>query len=221
MKKILCLWLLSVVVLQLAAQNPAVYPFADEISHFKQYDDTHPPVKGQILFVGSSSFRKWTNVQNAFPDYHIINRGFGGSTLPDVIHYANDIIFPYDAKQIVIYCGENDIASSDTITAEMVAARYKELFQLIRSHQKKVVIDFVSIKPSPSRAHFRPVVEKANLLIQAFISKQKNARFINIYTAMLHADGSMRKELFVEDNLHMNSEGYAIWQRIIQPYLLK
>ncbi len=84
-------------------------PFFSDIHHFKKLDSTQLPPKNAILFVGSSSFTKWANVQDYFPLYPIINRGFGGSSLPDVIQYANDIIFPYQPKQIVIYCGENDI----------------------------------------------------------------------------------------------------------------
>jgi len=100
-------------------------PFYSDIQHFKKQDSLQPPPKNAILFVGSSSFTKWTDVQSYFPSYPILNRGFGGSRLTDVIYYANDIIFPYHPKQIVIYCGENDFASSDTVTAAIVFMRFK------------------------------------------------------------------------------------------------
>src|SRR5205085_6076391 len=103
----------------------AQQPFYDEIQNFKKQDSTNPPPQHAILFVGSSSFRKWTDVQSYFPGYTIINRGFGGSSLPDVIRYANDIIFPYHPKEIVIYCGENDFAGDDNLTAQTVVDRFK------------------------------------------------------------------------------------------------
>ncbi len=106
--------------------------------------------------MGSSSFRMWKNVQQDFPGYTIINRGFGGSSLPDVINYADEIIFPYEPKQIVIYCGENDLAASDTVTAQMVVDRFKALFFLIRDRMPDVPVVFVSIKPSPSREKLWP-----------------------------------------------------------------
>lgn len=196
-------------------------PFKDEIDAFKKLDSAAFPAKGQILFEGSSSFRKWTDVQQYFPSHKIINRGFGGSTLPDVIRYADEIIFPYQPKQIVIYCGENDIAYSDTITAQIVLKRYQQLFFLIRSKLKNVEIDFVSIKPSPSRIKFLGTVKQANQLIKEFIATQRHAKFINVFNAMLNDDGSIKKEIFIEDNLHMNAKGYAIWQKIIEPYLMK
>jgi len=195
--------------------------FKSEITAFKQLDSIQFPAKHQILLVGSSSFRKWTHVQEWFPNHIIINRGFGGSTLPDVIHYANEIIFPYAPKQILIYCGENDIASSDTLSAQNILARYQQLFFLIRAKMKRVEIDFVSIKPSPVRAKFRPTVALSNQLIKAFIATQKHAAFINIFDPMLNQDGSTKQEIFLADNLHMNDKGYAIWQKIIAPYLMK
>src|SRR5882757_11127566 len=114
---------------QLMAQDP----FQGEIAAFKKQDSIQPPPKGAILFVGSSSFRKWVDVQAAFPAYPLINRGFGGSSFPDVIHYAGDIIFPYQPKQIVIYCGDNDLAAADTVTAQVVYSRFLQLYHLIRS----------------------------------------------------------------------------------------
>lgn len=203
------------------AQNNQLFPFADEIAAFQKQDAIAFPPKGQILFTGSSSFRKWTDVQDYFPSFIIINRGFGGSTIPDVIHYADRIIFPYQPKQIVIYCGENDIASSDTITATIMLQRYQQLFFLIRSKLKNAEIDFVSIKPSPSRKKFRTTVEQSNQLIKDFIAKQAHAKFINVFDAMLNSNGTIKQELFLKDDLHMNEKGYAIWQKIIEPYLLK
>jgi len=217
MKKPVCLLIFSV----LLAITALAQPFKEEIANFKKMDSLSFPGKHLILFAGSSSFRKWTHVQEAFPTHPIINRGFGGSTLPDLIYYANDILFPYEARQIVIYCGENDIAASDTITAETLLLRFKQLFALIRTRQPKTEIDFVSIKPSPSRIQFRQTVEKSNQLIQAFIAKQPHSKYINVFNAMLNPDGSIRQDIFMEDRLHMNAKGYAIWTRIIEPYLKK
>lgn len=196
-------------------------PFRDEITAFKKMDSVSPPPKNAILFVGSSSFRKWTNVQEAFPGYTIINRGFGGSTIPDVIYYADDIIFPYEPKQIVIYCGENDLASSDTITADKVTACFKSLFFLIRDRMPNVPILFVSLKPSPSRERLWPQMEEANKAIKQFLKKKNNTAFADVYHKMLKRNGSLKADLFIEDNLHMNSKGYDIWQKAIEPYLLK
>ena len=201
------------------AQNaPAFWP---EITNFKKQDASKPPEQHAILFVGSSSFTKWTDVSDYFPGYTIINRGFGGSTLVDVIRYTYDVIIPYHPKQVVIYCGENDLAYSDTVSPTEVLRRVQTLFAMIRINLPVATIDFVSIKPSPVRASIQPRVIESNRLIKAYIEKQKNAAFIDVYHPMLDGKGHMREEIYLSDRLHMKPEGYAIWKRIIQPYLLK
>lgn len=200
------------------AQNA---PFYSEIQQFKKEDSIHFPPKHAILFLGSSSFRKWQDVQKYFPSYTIINRGFGGSTIPDAMRYLSEIVFPYEPKQVVIYEGDNDLASSDMITADSVLNRFEKLFSLIRKHLPNTSIAFVSIKPSPSREKLMPQMQEANSMIKDFLSHQKNAAFIDVYHAMLNKDGTPDKSLFIGDELHMNDKGYHIWQRIIKPYLLK
>lgn len=209
-------------LLSLSIAVNAQAPFFDEIQAFKKMDSIHPPEKNAILFVGSSSFRKWTDMQDYFPSYPIINRGFGGSILPDVIAYAEDIIFPYHPKQILIYCGENDFAGTDTsISSKTVFERFKKLFLLIRSRLPAVPIAFVSMKPSPSRAPLWSKMVSANTRIKKFIRTQNKAAYINVYDAMFLPDGTVMKDIFLADQLHMNAKGYAIWQKIIEPYLLK
>ena len=196
-------------------------PFWEEIAEFRHQDSLHHPPPGAILFVGSSSFRKWTNVGSYFPGYTIINRGFGGSSLPDVIRYAKEIIYPYHPKQIVIYCGDNDLANDDSVTATTVYNRFVRLYDLIRSHLGEVDIVYISIKPSPSRQKLMPRMEEANDLIRDFMAKYSHATFVDVYHPMLTPTGQPADSLFLDDKLHMNEKGYRIWQQILLPYLDK
>src|ERR1700722_3302361 len=173
-------------------------PFISEIQNFKKQDSLNPPPQHAILFVGSSSFTKWTDVQSYFPGYTIVNRGFGGSSLPDVIRYANDIIIPYHPKQVVIYCGDNDLAASDTVTAETVVSRFKNLFFLIRKKLPNENIAFISIKPSPSRIRLMAKDEAANEAIKNFLAAQKNASFIDVYHLM-QENGKPMPSIFLQD----------------------
>ncbi len=202
----------------LHAQQPAFY---NDIQNFKKKDAEQMPAAHSILFVGSSSFTKWTDVQDYFPGYPIINRGFGGSSLPDVIRYAGDVIFPYQPKQVVIYCGENDLAASDTVSAATVIQRVKTLVGMIRQKLGNVPIVFISLKPSPSRSRLFPKMIEVNTQVKAFLSKDKKAVFADVYSKMLDNDGQPMKDIFLGDNLHMNAKGYAIWQKVLAPLLIK
>jgi lysophospholipase L1-like esterase len=195
--------------------------YGDEIAAFKKEDSIQFPASNQILFIGSSSFRLLRDTTTIFPGYKILNRAFGGSTLQDVICWRYETIYPYQPKQIVLYCGENDLASSDTVSVQLVVQRFKTLFQLIRAKYPAVPFVFISIKPSPSRIHLMGKIKEANQIIQAYLKPKPNTKFINVFDAMLKADGQPNESLFREDMLHMNPGGYAIWKKRIQPYLLK
>jgi lysophospholipase L1-like esterase len=207
-------------------------PFWNDIQNFKKQDSASPPPQNAILFIGSSSFTKWTDVKDYFPGYTIINRGFGGSTLEDLLRYVNDIVFPYHPKQIIIYCGENDLASSDTVTAAMVVDRFKQLYKMIRE-KTQAPVAYISMKPSPSRRHLFAKMREANMAIMDFMSHQDpnaaarsnmdpgSATYIDVHWKMLNTAGEPIPELYLDDSLHMNAKGYAIWKTAIEPYLIK
>ncbi|MEN9684331.1 MAG: hypothetical protein RLZZ28_117 [Bacteroidota bacterium] len=220
MKRLVCFLLFFVLLAQTTPAQNTKPAFSKEIDTFKLADRQQMPAANAILLAGSSSFTKWTDVQEYFPGYPILNRGFGGSSLPDLIRYAGDIIIPYRPRQVIVYCGENDIAT-DTVTAAMVEQRFRELFLLIRSQMPGVPIAFISIKPSPSRWKYEPIILEANRLIQIFLKKQTHAQYIDIHNAMLQTNGTVNESLFVQDKLHMNEKGYQIWQKIMTPVLVK
>ncbi len=195
-------------------------PFKDAILEFQRMDSISMPKKGSILFVGSSSFTNWKDVQDYFPTYPIINRGFGGSSLPDVIRYAQETIIKYAPKQIYIYCGENDIAADPSISADTILNRFKIVYTIIRKQLKKnTPIVYVSMKPSLARWNYESKIVEANGLIKQFIETQKNILFLDVHNPMLNLDGMVKSDIFLEDQLHMNAKGYTIWQGIIAPTL--
>jgi lysophospholipase L1-like esterase len=134
---------------------------------------------------------------------------------------VNNVVFPYHPKQVVVYCGENDLAASDTVTSEMVYKRFVTLFNLIRKKLPGTSIVFISLKPSPSRWHLREKMIAANNKIKAFLATKRKTVFADVYHKMLDRNGVPMKEIFLDDNLHMNAKGYAIWQKELQPHLLK
>lgn len=195
------------------------HEYFDDIQNFKKLNTENPPQKDAILFLGSSSFTRWTDVAQYFPDKVIINRAFGGSRLVDLNYFSEDLLNPYSPKQIVIYCGENDIVYKDKPNAEEVFKRFKQFYNTVRTQFPKANIAYVSIKYSPSREQFWPIMKKANKKIKCFLQWKKNANFIEINNAMKDENGNVRKDIFVEDMLHLNSDGYKIWTKVMYPYL--
>lgn len=194
-------------------------PFQNDIDAFRQADKEAFPGTGKVLLVGSSSFTNWKDVQDYFPAVPIINRGFGGSSLTDLIRFKDELLDPYQPRQIIIYCGENDFAGNPDLKPKEVYKRFKTFFEIVRSKYPAVPVDYISMKPSPSRMFLFDKFKKTNRRIERYIRRKPNARFINVFDAMLNADGRPKPEIFVSDSLHMNAAGYRIWQGIMDPYL--
>ena len=217
--------ILIVLLLSLLTRFPAAYAqtegdparWESDMAAFRRADSLQPPPAKGILFTGSSSIRLWHDLADRFAGRRVINRGFGGSWLSDVVHYFPNLVVPYQPKTIVVYAGENDVA--DGRTAEMLLKDVEMLLALRRQHLPKSKLVFLSLKPSPSRVEKLEEVRKANTLIRQRLAGERRAVFVDVFTPMLDAGGKPREELFGPDRLHMNDKGYDLWTAVLTPYL--
>jgi lysophospholipase L1-like esterase len=151
----------------------------------------------------------------------VINRGFGGATLPDVLHYARRIVLPYRPRLIVLYAGDNDLSPGGHDTAKDVLASFKKLVRLVRRKLPKTRIFFLAIKPSGMRWERWPRMKRANRMIRRLCARSRRLVYIDVATALLGDRGQVRDELFKRDRLHLNARGYAIWTSIVKPVISK
>ncbi len=205
----LCLFIGSLTVAQ-------PQPFENEIRAFERQDSVSPPPANPIVFVGSSSIRFWSSLAQDFPGKPVLNRGFGGSELSDVIRYSDQIITKYKPRQIILYAGENDVATGKK-TGKETYERFVMLFKYVRFKLPNVPFVFISIKPSPSRRQYAPEMDEANRLIESYLKKEENARFVDIRPAMLGPNGQPIPALFRSDSLHMLPAGYERWTEVLRP----
>ncbi|GAB3554417.1 SGNH/GDSL hydrolase family protein [Spirosoma fluminis] len=192
--------------------------YEPEIQAFEKSDKTTPPPQHPIVFTGSSSIRLWSSLATDFPNKPVLNRGFGGSELSDVIRFADRLIVNYQPKQVVVYAGENDIASGKQ-TGKQTYKRFVTLFRYVRKKLPDVPFTFIAIKPSPSRRKYFAEVDEANKLIQRFLARKSNTSFVDIRPTMLQPNGQPIPELFRSDSLHMTEKGYQRWTQVLAPYL--
>lgn len=198
-------------------QNDPQTMWGKSIAHFDSLDAAATPETGGVLFLGSSSFTIWKDVNDYFPGKHIINRGFGGSQTSDILYFKERLILPYNPSHIVVYIGENDVAAGES--PESVRDEWEQLISWTRKHVPGVRFSFLSIKPSPSRWALKDNMERANRLLAKFASENEDVDYINIWDAMLDDRGVPRRDIYLGDSLHMNKRGYQIWQKAIAPYL--
>ena len=188
-----------------------------EINALTEIDVKQTPPKNAVLFVGSSSIRMWKNLRSNFPELSVINRGFGGSRLEDVNFYFDRIVAPYNPQTIVLYAGENDV--NEGVAPETVLENYRKFAKLAHDKFPKSKLLYVSLKPSPSRWQINDKFRKTNDLIKAEIAKDNRAEFVDVWSPMLGANGEPKPEIFLEDKLHLNERGYAIWREVLAEYL--
>lgn len=190
-----------------------------EINAFTESDKSSAPKAGGVLFVGSSSIRGWRTAAKDFPKFKVTNRGFGGSRLEDVIHYAPRVVYPYKPKLIVLYAGENDLTAGKTV--DRVFADFKQFVSETHAHLPKTRIIYISAKPSPARWKLAPVFTELNTLIKNETEKDPRLFYVDIWPPMLTADGTPNESLFIGDKLHMKPEGYKLWQQTLLPAIQK
>ena len=190
-----------------------------EIAAFEKADRERPPEKGGIVFVGSSSIRLWRTLAEDFPGLRALNRGFGGSHIADSVAFADRIVIPYAPRQVVMYAGGNDLNSGKP--PEKVIADFKAFAGKVRAALPQTEIAYISSAPNPARWAQVDNVKAVNSAIEAWMKEQPRMKFINVFPHMLGADGLPKPEIFVEDKLHMNPAGYAIWKEVVGPFLVK
>ena len=191
--------------------------FASELNAFLHADSVTPPPPAPVLFVGSSSIRKWQSLASDFPGIPVLNRGFGGSRMDDVLRYADRVVFKYKPRAIVLYEGDNDL--QDGRTPARIAGDVAEFLRRVRTTLPLTRVVCLSVKPSPSRWNLIGEMRQTNALLQAVVAQDTMATYVDVFTPMLGADGRPRAELFQSDSLHMTPAGYAIWKDAVAPAL--
>lgn len=198
--------------------EPEIGRFDDQIAAFEEEDKTNPPPENPILFVGSSSIRMWKTIRDDLAPYPVMNRGFGGSNMPELIHYADRIVFPYNPKAIFVYEGDNDIGS-EAVSPDSMIATLKTFHSMVTNELPEAKIFFISIKPSIRRKNILDKCQKTNQLAAEYCDAYPELFFVDVATPMLNEDGTIRNDIFIEDSLHMNAKGYEIWTEVVRPYL--
>ena len=209
---------LILVPLRASAQKaPDPSQWEVEVRAFEAADLSEPPIQGGIIFTGSSSIRMWTTLKEDFAGLPVVNRGIGGSMLPEVTAFVDRIITPSKPALVVVYCGANDIHAGRS--ADQVLHDFQAFVKAIHTPLPTARIAFISIGTNPSRWAEVETVKKANRAIREYVGTDSTLDFIDVFPQMLGPDRLPKPDIFLDDRLHMNAKGYEIWREIIRPHL--
>lgn len=185
---------------------------------FAADDEAHPHPAGGVLFVGSSSIRLWSDLESQFHDLPVvIKRGFGGSQLSDCVKHLSRLVLRYRPRTVLVYAGDNDLATGSAPSE--VLHRFTAFADGVHQALPDTEIFYISIKPSPARVALLPQIRATNALIRDYADREGKVDYIDVFTPMLDASGRPRPELFRADSLHLNTDGYALWKRVIAPHV--
>lgn len=190
--------------------------FEKEILEFEKSDSEHFPGKNVIVFTGSSSIRLWKTLSSDFSPLPVLNRGFGGSTTPEVNYYLDRIVTKYHPSVVVLYSGENDLAFDGSYVDRAVKS-VREFVSNVHEKLPLTRIIYISIKPSPARWKYRLAFDQCNEKIKSEFAHDHQFIFADVRERMMSADSLPLHTIYKSDSLHMNSKGYEIWTRILKP----
>lgn len=210
MKKSKLKWILILfITASMAAQNP--HDFDKEIEKFNQISFTEGI--DLTVFTGSSTIRLWKNLEEDCKQSKLVNTGFGGSQMSDLLYFIDQTVLRFKPKTVYIYEGDNDIAAGKKPDAIIKTAQ--QVVDKILSSDSETKIVFISAKPSPSRWSFKSEYLSFNALLKKYCESHEQLSYIDVWNPMLNDHGRPAPQIFVSDSLHMNRQGYLLWKGII------
>jgi lysophospholipase L1-like esterase len=159
----------------------------------------------------------WKDLKTAFPNHNVVNLGFGGSEMADLLYHIDKLVLQFKPKQIFIYEGDNDIAVGRS--PENIFAAADATVARIQKELPDTEIIFISPKPSVARWHLKDKYEAFNTGLRAWTKDKRNVKYADVWTPMLKKNGVVRDDIFLGDKLHMNKKGYAIWTKALAKHL--
>ena len=198
----------------------AVEKWEDDIRKLEAKDraETHP--EESILFIGSSSIRRWNTIAEDVAPFHPIQRGYGGAKYSDLAVFANRLIRPHHYQAMVVFVANSIRGKDDDNTVDGVDPLVRHIVQVSRQHQQHAPVFIVEVTPSSSRFSVWPEIRQLNARLREIALTTPHTYFIPTASHyLLPSTKRPNDQLFVKDLLHLNRDGYRIWGRIIRQRL--
>ncbi|MBL4819695.1 MAG: hypothetical protein JKY98_01715 [Gammaproteobacteria bacterium] len=205
-----------------AQQYPDPERYEEDFQQFEQQDRLSPAPEGAIVLTGSSSIARWNDqAKAALAPLTVIPRGFGGSIMHDVLHYLDRVALNYKPRAILIYEGDNDTGLSRyAIDKEMILADLNLIIGKIHRELPETRIYLLSVKPSISREGVWKQAQAVSAGYRQIAAGDPLVYYVDVANPFLNNDGSVMTDIFVEDGLHLNDLGNAIWGSSIKAALM-
>ena len=191
-------------------------PFEGEVRQISAKYDSLGWIPGGTVFTGSSTIRMWNTLEETFLNENLINTGFGGSKASDLERHLFPLVIKFEPSRVFIYEGDNDLWA-DVPVADILQS-LDNIATRIHLINPETQIFLIGAKPSPSRWEKKENYLIFNKLLAEYCKAKEKVEFVDVWKALTKEDGSPRPELYIQDQLHLNAEGYKIWAGVFKEF---
>jgi lysophospholipase L1-like esterase len=191
--------------------------YVNRVQSFREQNQ----VLQNVVLVGDS-ITEGFDIAKYFPGRRVLNRGIGadviGNALPaddkrGVLKRMNESFFDCAPRDVFLLIGINDLG--DGHSPVVMEAGYREILERVKKRAPSVRMHVQSVLPTRDNyAKHNRNVNDFNERLQK-LSKEFDYEYINLHSLMADDKGELKKE-FTADGLHLNAEGYKVWQKEIE-----
>ena len=190
------------------------FRFEKDIADYERKNAETPPPDNCTIFIGSSTWALWGELlEKDFAEFRAVNRGFGGSTVPEVLHVMHRIVTPHKPARVVFFCGGNDIAGG--ASAEVTFENFKTFLIKLWDTSPNTEVFFVSVTGAPVRERFFDETRKYNTQVRDLADTLTRLHYIDTFATLAGEDGKAEEKYFLQDRLHLNRDGQERWIPVI------
>ena len=214
MKKFI--FLVLVFLSALSSSFAQLHPFEQEVRRLSAQLDSLGWNPGTTVVTGSSTIRMWRSLTEISGREVVLNTGFGGSKASDLERYLFPLVLKFDPKRVFIYEGDNDLWAG--VAPEEILASLDRIVTRIQLAVPNAKIYLIGAKPSPSRWAKKDLYQSFNQQLEKYSQRKEGVSFIDTWATLTDSAGNARPELYIKDQLHLNEDGYILWNGIFKSY---
>ena len=196
-------------------QEAARKKWANEIAKLESLDKTEKYGDDAILFIGSSSIRRWESIADDVAPYVPIRRGYGGAMTRDLAVFAKRLIVPHQFRAVVMFVANDVRGKEDDQTIDKVKPLTEHVVSIAKAHNHDAPFFIIEVTPTQSRWSVWDKVRQHNAMLREYAFTTPGVHFIATAEHFLDEEKTPRNELFVDDQLHLNEDGYKLWSKLI------
>lgn len=165
--------------------------------------------KGAVVVAGDSLVGNWKNLEAAFPNLLMANRGIGGEVSRSLLFRFQEDILDLQPKAVVILVGTNDLSAHGD--PEDTVSNLSDMLAMAQRQNPAMPVVLCTIPPRNNpKAPTKPgKQDELNQKIRGLADGKANVKILDLFKALSNADGTPDPQYFNQDLLHLSGAGFS------------